>query len=782
MKHYLELVSISAKKHRRQSRMTRLCILLAVALIATIFGMADMAVRSQRYETARTGGSWHVGFSALTGEQEAMLRARPEVEEAAWYHVENYQLDEGYTVEGTETALCGMEENFLRCMYPGQQLVEGSVPEKAGEAAVTQSMKLRLGLKRGDKIVLHTPQEEEIALTVTGFSGNTSMLTSKDAFGIFLSREGFEKLGIKETDNDTVFVTFIRGVKIPEVIQEITGQLGISKDHYTENTIYLGLMGQSRDSFIVNLYICGAVLAVFVMTAGILMIAGSINSSIARRTGFFGMLRCLGASVGQVRCFVLREAFEWCKTAIPAGLAISAGTVWFLCWLLRKLNYGYFDGLPVRGISGPGLVMGAVLGLVTVLLAALAPARKASRVSPLAAVSGNADDRRSVKRAVRAGVFGVETSLGAYHAFENKKQFMLMTGSFAFTVILFLTFSVTVDFMDHALVAQKPYTPDLSVTAEEGELAAALKEKIGEDSCVKKVYARRFAELPAWIDGHRVTAELISYDEVQFEWAKKMLAEGSVEDAEKDSGLLAVYGGSLSAGSRIVFDSAGSAPDAGTVEMEVSGILSDSPFDSQPDRVSLICSEKTFEKLAGIHGYAVIDVQVKRGTTDEDAERIRQIAGEETHFSDRRLKNQEGRGAYYSYAVFIYGFLGVIGMICAFHVINSIAMSVQAREREYGMMRAVGMTKKQIAVMIFSETAAYSLGGMAAGICLGLWMHKILFEKMVTFRWGTAWHFPGYALAVILIVTTASAAFAVRGPVLRICRMSVTESIAQGNG
>ena len=46
MKHYLDLAGLSAKRHRRQNRMTRLCIALAVFLVTVIFGMADMGMRS----------------------------------------------------------------------------------------------------------------------------------------------------------------------------------------------------------------------------------------------------------------------------------------------------------------------------------------------------------------------------------------------------------------------------------------------------------------------------------------------------------------------------------------------------------------------------------------------------------------------------------------------------------------------------------------------------------------------------------------------------------------
>ncbi len=70
MKHYLDLIKISAKRHRKQNRMTRLCIVLAVFLVTVIFGMADMEMRSQYIQAIKTDGSWHAAF-AMEDEQGA---------------------------------------------------------------------------------------------------------------------------------------------------------------------------------------------------------------------------------------------------------------------------------------------------------------------------------------------------------------------------------------------------------------------------------------------------------------------------------------------------------------------------------------------------------------------------------------------------------------------------------------------------------------------------------------------------------------------------------------
>ena len=65
MKHYLDLIPVSAKIHRRQTRMTRWCIMISVFLIAAIFGMADMFLQSQKNLWIITDGTWHVMFREL---------------------------------------------------------------------------------------------------------------------------------------------------------------------------------------------------------------------------------------------------------------------------------------------------------------------------------------------------------------------------------------------------------------------------------------------------------------------------------------------------------------------------------------------------------------------------------------------------------------------------------------------------------------------------------------------------------------------------------------------
>ena len=80
-----------------------------------------------------------------------------------------------------------------------------------------------------------------------------------------------------------------------------------------------------------TLFLTAGVLFVLILTAAVLMISSSMNSNITQRTKFFGMMRCLGMSRQQIIRFVRLEALNWCKTAIPAGVALGIAVTWCLC-------------------------------------------------------------------------------------------------------------------------------------------------------------------------------------------------------------------------------------------------------------------------------------------------------------------------------------------------------------------------------------------------------------------------------------------------------------------
>ena len=161
------------------------------------------------------------------------------------------------------------------------------------------------------------------------------------------------------------------------------------------------------------------------------------------------------------------EALNWCKTAIPIGIVLGTVSAWVLCAMLRFDVQEEWSDIPLFGISPVGMISGVVMGLVTVLLAARAPARKAAKVSPVAAFCQKMENTGRPRRAVRIGRLPVEISLGSHHAKSARKNLILMTGSFALSIILFLTFAVLLDFVGY-LLPQSASTADITITGETG--------------------------------------------------------------------------------------------------------------------------------------------------------------------------------------------------------------------------------------------------------------------------------------------------------------------------
>jgi len=214
----------------------------------------------------------------------------------------------------------------------------------------------------------------------------------------------------------------------------------------------------------------------------------------------------------------------------------------------------------------------------------------------------------------------------------------------------------------------------------------------------------------------------------------------------------------------------------GVQKVTVAGRLSYAPFSSGEGTGTLICSEELFRQLTGEKGYTVLDIQLKE-QADSIVEEIRSIAGENYDFSDSRASNREVRAVYFSFALFTYGFLAVVALIAVFNIINSMGMSVSARIYQYGAMRAIGAGIRQLKFMVAAEAFTYLICGLIVGLGAGLPLHRFLYQKMITDRWGDIWSMPVAECCIIASVMLVSAVMAIAWPVRRIARLSVVETI-----
>ncbi len=780
MRSYLSLIPISAKVRKRQNRMMILCIMVSVLLVTTIFSAADMTIRGESAAMMEKHGSWHIRIENISEEIAGEIGSRPDVTACGRSSVFNFDADQPWYIGDRKATLYGTDETYLSQLADGME--EGDFPQNDREVVLSSNAKLALDVQIGDPVTVRTPAGD-VELTVSGFGSDDQEYYEGQTYlvAVYMTESAFASLMDKNGVSDTApvcYVQFQSAAKASDAIPEIQEQYDLPEESISENTAVMGFAGQSSSESVKNFYGIAAVLFVLVLLAGVLMISGGMNSNVAQRTKFFGMMRCIGASRQQVIRFVRLEALNWCKTAIPVGLIAGTVITWAVCALLRYGIGGEFASTPVFALSPIGLVSGTVVGLMTVLLAAQAPAKRAAKVSPMAAASGSSGTVPKVNHTSKMLLGKVDWTLGVHHATASKKNWFLMTASFSLSIILFLCFSVGLDFAHELIPSFRSWQPDITLNGYANALVLeqSLLDEIRQIPHVETAYGTAYMEnVPAAsLDiksdaGEEIDhVNLTSYTDYLLDSAEDSVAEGNLSEVYGNTGSVMTIRNKdnpLQVGDRIRI---------GDKEVTITCAVSSGVF---PSEYSVICSEETFEWLTGETAYSLIGIKLDSSATDETIRQINDLAGSDIIFSDLRNGNQEDRATYFAAQFVLYSFLAIIAMITLFNMINSISMSVTARIRQYGAMRAVGMDGGQLTNMVIAEALTYAASGLVVGCAAGLALSRYLHIMLITKYFGTEWSLPVPLLCIIAAFNLFTALLAARAPSRRIRSMAITETI-----
>lgn len=774
MKSYLSLIPVSAKVRRRQNRMTILCIVIAVFLVSAIFSVADMMLRTQMNRAAGKDGSWHLQIAGITQSQAEQLAQQQDVVCAGVGAVFNEGGEEDYRLNGKRVVLYGCDAQFLRVNRSAA--FEGTFPEQDGEVLLGKGAARIFGVAIGDSVTLKLPDGQSRTLTVTGIGGvDESYYEMQFALvDIYLPQETFESLltGQGEALPQTVYdLQYTSAAKAAKALPQLQQQYG--EDAVHENLNVMGSAGQSNSTAFRTVYGMAGVLFALVLLAGVLMISGTMNSNIAQRTRFFGMMRCLGMSKQQVVHFVRMEALNWCRIAIPIGLVLGTFSSWAVCGALRYGIGGEFATTPVFRLSMGGLCAGAVVGVVTVLLAAQAPAKQAAEVPPVAAASGS-EQAAVVHHAANLGSGRTETALGIYHATASKKNWFLITASFALSIVLALGFIVILQFASLLLPSLAPWQADVIYTGYDNErvLPDTMAQQLRRMPGVARVWGcTGLVHVPASSDRNNVEqVTFCSYDDFMLESSKSMVVKGRMaKNSGADNEVMTMYNKTnpIRVGDTITVNG---------VPLTVVGAFSQGIFS---DDVTIIAPETLFRRVAGEQNYNMIGVQLDRTASDETVLALAAFSSDQIVVQDLRESNRQDRGTYYAARIVLYGFLAIIGGISLLNIVNSISMSVSARMKQYGILRAIGMDDAQLKRMISAEAGTYAVSGLVVGIALGLVLNRKLYILLITHYFGAAWQVPWGCLAVIVVVVLAAVVLAVHTPVRRILMQPITATISE---
>ena len=522
--------------------------------------------------------------------------------------------------------------------------------------------------------------------------------------------------------------------------------------------------------------------AIFV---GAFTIFNTLSITVAQRTREFAMLRMVGAARRQVLGSVMIEALALGIGASLIGLAAGFGVAAGLNAVFGALDLQ----LPEAGMvfEARTAIVALVVGTLVTLAAGILPARRATKIAPVAALRDADPGARRLRlpsRLVRAAagllgrpaaaIGGSAGRLARRNAMRHPGRTAVTASALMIGVMLVTAVTVVANGLrqetkgslgdrisaSHVITAQDGYSPldpDITRTAarvpgvtaisslrQDGGLVAGGKEIVNgvNAATIAKVFDFE------WKDGsNRVLSGLgangaIVDDGWATEHGTKVGDAITVTSAKGVKLTLVVRGIEKSP----VLDSLGLGP------ITVSQPAFDRAFEAQRDRLAFV-------------------------TTSDPAAVKKALAA----FPDARVLSKDGfinemtAGIDSLLAIFMV-LLALAVIVSLFGIVNTLVLSTFERTRELGMLRAVGMTRRQVRRMIRHESVITALLGAAMGIAAGLGIAALL--ASVFADEGITFVVPVASLVTFTVVAILAGVLAAILPARRAARMDVLTALA----
>ncbi|HEX6583784.1 MAG TPA: FtsX-like permease family protein, partial [Thermoleophilaceae bacterium] len=122
-----------------------------------------------------------------------------------------------------------------------------------------------------------------------------------------------------------------------------------------------------------------------------------------------------------------------------------------------------------------------------------------------------------------------------------------------------------------------------------------------------------------------------------------------------------------------------------------------------------------------------------------------------------------------------YVLLGLAVIVSLFGIVNTLALSVLERTRELGMLRAIGMSRRQVRRMIRHESVVTALIGAVLGIGVGLFLAALATTALSSE--GLRFAVPVGSLVAFTVVAGVAGVLAAMGPARRASRLDVLRAL-----
>ncbi|MEU3659466.1 FtsX-like permease family protein [Streptomyces sp. NPDC032940] len=573
---------------------------------------------------------------------------------------------------------------------------------------------------------------------------------------------------------------------------------------------------------------------------GIFLIINTFSMLVAQRTREIGLMRAIGSSRRQVNRSVLVEALFLGVVGSVLGVAAGVGIAVGLMKLMSAAGMNLStDDLTVKTATP---VTGLVLGVVVTVLAAYLPARRAGKVSPMAALrdagtpadgkagrlrgliglvltgagvaalyaAGTADTASDgasmlgigivltligfvvigpllagavvrVISAVLLRAFGPVGRMAERNALRNPRR----TGATGAALMIGLALVACLSVVGSSMVASATSELDKTVGADfivEGNQRIVPQAEKKMQATPGLEHVTRYKVLDATLtspDGKKDDDGLTAADPT---YAKDVRRETTAGDLDAAYGADAMSVGSDYAEKHGVHvgDTISVAFKGGeTARLKVAAITSDDVAIDQGARYISIDTMKKYLPADRVPPNMIMFAKAKDGQETEAYAALKKSLDQYPQYQVRdqtdykeELKDQVGQ-----LLNMVYGLLALAIIVAVLGVVNTLALSVVERTREIGLMRAIGLSRRQLRRMIRMESVVIALFGALLGLGLGMGWGTTA-QKLLALEGLNVLDIPWPTITGVFIGSAFVGLFAALIPAFRAGRMNVLNAIA----
>lgn len=648
----------------------------------------------------------------------------------------------------------------------------------------------------------------DVSFEPTSAPAYTTITTStkEDNFSAFIS--------LKNPRDKNSFVELLGARNYDEVVN-----MGINNPRYdyTLNNELLRweALKFSDSTFSMLLSIAEVVIFIIIFTS-VFCIRNSFAISTTEKMRMYGMLSSVGATKKQIKKSVLTEGFILGLIAIPIGIICGIIAVFVLLkivnLLLGEYLFNNIDGMVFK-VSFIAIIISIILGFVTIYFSAISSAKKASKVSPIDNLRNTNDIKISSKKLKTPKLIKNVFKTGGVLAYKNlkrsKKKYRTTVVSLTVSIFVFISMFTFINegFKQSGNYYQN-YDYNYRITFNNNSSMNEINEIRNLDS-VNASYLVYYAKSSILIDDiSKINPEepleceydkndkcikkyarlnIILLDDSTFKsYVKKV--KGNY-DYLKDKGILIdMYRFYDNKNKREYEDRIYTYKSGDTID---SKLLNGDNISINVGMVSNIMPYG-FENVYSNGGYIVLnnkyfnnidyygcDLMIDSLNTEQLTNDILDIDSELNYYDMEDMAKAE-KSIVIVISIFLYGFIGVITLIGVTNIFNTITSNMELRQKEFAMLKSVGMTKKEFNHMINLETLFYSSKSLIYGSILGIigsyFVHRAFAGKI-----DTQFVLPYKAILICILFVFIVVYMIMKYSINKINRQNMIETIRKEN-